>query len=237
MFLGKVAQGLQVAGTQGLQMAQYQRGGAVAAGQFNLGAGVARLHAAQEFAQRQQQSTDMGRKHGADLHVRHIAAFAFVKPNQHHAFFLHPAHRQARPHAITPIGALNGAQDALGLDLAQMPQVVFHHPLFNRQLGHGVQVLHLATPAGTGMQAKMRASRLHPLRAFMQHRLQSALLPLVFAAVDDGAHPLARQRTLDKHHFALGAVADTLGIVIERLDVEFGQGFGAHAGVNGEAKI
>jgi hypothetical protein len=32
-------------------------------------------------------------------------------------------------------------------------------------------------------------------------------------------------------------VADTLGIVIERLDVEFGQGFGAHAGVNGGAKI
>ena len=71
----------------------------------------------------------------------------------------------------------------------------------------------------------------------MQDGLQGALLPLVFAAVDDGADPLARQRTFDKHHLSLGTVADTLGIVVERLDIEFGQGLGAHAGVNEGAKI
>jgi hypothetical protein len=32
-------------------------------------------------------------------------------------------------------------------------------------------------------------------------------------------------------------VADTLGIVVERLDIEFGQRLGAHAGFNGGAKI
>ena len=71
----------------------------------------------------------------------------------------------------------------------------------------------------------------------MQYRLQCALLPLVLAAVDDGAHPLSRQRTFDKHHLSLDTVADTLGIVVERLDVEFWQRLGAHAGFNGGAKI
>ena len=218
-------------------MAQHQGGGAVAAGQFNLGTGAARLHAAQERSQRQQHGTHLGREHRADLHVGHITAFALVKAHQHLAFFLHPAHRQASPIAIAPIGPLNGAQDALGLDLAQMPEVVFHHPLFDRQLGHGVQVLHLAAPASTGVQTKMRTVWFDPLRAFMQDGLQSPLLPLVLAAVDDGAHPFTGQRTFDKHHLALHAVAHTLGVMVERLDVEFGQWLGAHAGFNGGAKI
>ena len=55
----------------------------------------------------------------------------------------------------------------------------------------------------------------------MQDGLQSPLLPLVLAAVDDGADPLTRQRTFDKHHLALDTVADTLGIVVERLDAVF----------------
>jgi len=100
-----------------------------------------------------------------------------------------------------------------------------------------VQVLHLAAPASTGVQTKMRTVWFDPLGAFMQDGLQSPLLPLVLAAVDDGAHPLTSQRTFDKHHLALHAVAHTLGIVVERLDVEFGQGFGAHAGFNGGARI
>jgi hypothetical protein len=32
-------------------------------------------------------------------------------------------------------------------------------------------------------------------------------------------------------------VAHTLGVMVERLDVEFGQWLGAHAGFNGGAKI
>ena len=71
----------------------------------------------------------------------------------------------------------------------------------------------------------------------MQHSLQSALLPLVLAAVDDGTDPLSCQCTFDKHHLALGAMTNTLGIMVKRLDVEFWQRIGAHAGFNGGAKI
>jgi hypothetical protein len=109
--------------------------------------------------------------------------------------------------------------------------------LFDGQLGHGLQVLHLAAATGARVQTKVRAFGLHPLRALVQHSLQSTLLPLVFAAVNDGAHPLTRQRTFDKHHLALFTVTNTLGIVVERLDIEFGQRLGAHAGFNGGAKI
>mgnify|MGYP006152789405 CR=1 FL=1 len=48
---------------------------------------------------------------------------------------------------------------------------------------------------------------------------------------------VARQGAFDKHHLALHAVAHTLGVMVERLDVEFGQWLGAHAGFNGGARI
>jgi hypothetical protein len=94
----------------------------------------------------------------ADLHVGHIAALALVKPDQHLTLFVHMAHRQARPVAVAPGGSFNGAQHGFWFDLAQVPEVVFQHPLFDSDLRRLMQVLHLAAATGTTVQAEMRAT-------------------------------------------------------------------------------
>ena len=105
----------------------------------------------------------MGRQYQALFHVSHVAALALVKADQHCALFVHMAHRQARPVAVAPGGAFDRAQDVVGLDLAQVPQVVFQHALLHSHLRADVQVLHLAATTGTRMQAKVRAAGLDAL--------------------------------------------------------------------------
>ena len=163
MLCGKFAQAGFVAIAQRLQMAQHQRRHVVAAGQFNLRQGFNRLHRRNQRTQRQQQAAHVRRQHRAGLHVGHIAAFALMKTDQDGTLFVHMAHRQPRAVAVAPGRAFNGAKNVVGLDLAQVPQVVFQRPLFHRDLRAHVQVLHLATPAGTRVQAKVGATGLDAL--------------------------------------------------------------------------
>ena len=155
----KRTQAVFVRRAQGVKMAQHQCGHVVTAGQFNLGAGVACVHARNQRPQWQQHGADMGRQYGAYRHVGHVAALALVKPDQHRAFFDDMAHRQPGPVAVTPCGALYGPPQRIGLDFAQVPQVVLQHTLFHGHLRGGIQVLHLAAATRPGVQAKVRATR------------------------------------------------------------------------------
>ena len=170
----------------------------------------------------------MGCEHVALFDVGHKVAFALMKTNQHRAFFAHKAHRQARPVAVAPGRALDGAHHGLGFDLADVPEVVFQHALLYCHLGAGVQVLHLAAATRIGLQAEMRADRAHALGRLDVDFGQRALLETAFAAVDVGADHLERERAVNKNHFAVGAVGDALGFKIEGFDGQpaFGQGGG-----------
>ena len=44
--------------------------------------------------------------------------------------------------------------------------------------------------------------------------------PIVLLAVDLSTHPFKGQSTIHKHHFAIGFASHTLGLEIERIDVE-----------------
>ena len=170
----------------------------------------------------------MGCEHVALFDVGHKVAFALMKTNQHRAFFAHKAHRQARPVAVAPSRALDGAHHGLGFDLADVPEVVFQHALLYRHLGAGVQVLHLAAATRIGLQTEMRAGRAHALGRLDVDFGQCALLETAFAAVNMGADHLERERAVNKNDFAVGAVGYALGFKIKGFDGQpaFGQGGG-----------
>ena len=149
---------------QRLQVTQHQRGNGVATGQFNLRAGITGIQAGDQRAQRQQQGAHMRRQDGATAHVGNVAALALMKTDQHLALFQHVPHRQARPPAVTPCRAVDRAQHGFRLAFAQVPKVVFEHPLFHCHLRRRFQVLHLATAAGAWVQAEVRTARRHAQR-------------------------------------------------------------------------
>ena len=138
-----------------------------------------------------------------------------MKANQHLTLFAHKADRNARPVAVAPGRAFDGALDVAGLDLADVPQVVFHHALLHGDLGRWMQVLHLAAAAGLGLQAKVRALGAHALRGFAVDVAERALFKRGLAAVDMGAHRLKGQSTVNENHLAIGPVGHALGFQVE----------------------
>ena len=211
----KCVQLAQVALAERLQMAQHQRGHMVAAGQFDLRAGVACIHAGDQRAQRQQQIADVRRQDGAALHVGDVAALALVEADQHLALLDHMAHRQARAPAVAPVRPMDGAQQMVGLALAQMPEVVFQHALLHRHLGSRVQMLHLAAAASPGMQPEMRTTRRDALGGLLVHGGDRGCFPGVLLAVAGGADPFVGQGALDEDDLAVGTPCDALGVQIQ----------------------
>ena len=190
-------------------------GAHVTHGKFELGNRFHRIHGLNQLAQRQQHGTHAGRKHGADLHVGHIAALALVESDQHCPLFSHKAHRQARAVAVAPSRALDGPNHVVRLELADVPEVVFQHALFDCHLGPYVQMLHLAAAAGAFMQAEVRAGRLHPLGGFGVDLGERAFLETGFAAVHLCTYHLKGQSAFNEYHLAIGAVGHALGFEIE----------------------
>ena len=105
----------------------------------------------------------MGRQDWALPHVGHVGAFPFVETHQHSIFFAHIANGQAGTKAIAPSRSFNRPKQIFGLELADMQQVVFQHTLLDGHLCPNMQVLHFAATTGTGMHAKVRTGRPHPL--------------------------------------------------------------------------
>ena len=145
-------------------MPQHQGGDVVPAGQFDLRASFYGIKRSYELPQRHEQRTHMSGQHRAHLHVGHVSAFALMKTHQHRTLFVHMAHRKTGAVTVAPSRALYGSQNMVGLDFAQMPQVVFQYPLLDRHLRGRLQVLHLAATTGPSMQTKMGATGLHALR-------------------------------------------------------------------------
>ena len=212
---GKCPQQGFVALAQGFQMAQHQSRDLVAAGQLQLGQGFAGLHLPNQGAQWQQHATDMRRQHRAHFHVGDVTAFALMESDQHFAFFDHVTHRQTCAVTVAPSRPLNGAQHGFGFDFAQVPQVVFEHPLLDGHLGRSLQVLHLAAAAGAGVQTKIRAAWPYALRRLVVNLGDGTLLPVVLFAVHIDRHQLKGQGPFNEHDFAVRAAGDALGIHVQ----------------------
>ena len=232
MLRGKGVQLVDVDLAQRLQVAQHQGRDGIATSQLNLRAGIARIQAGDERTQRQEQGADVRRQDGARAHVGDVAAFAFVKTDQHLAFFCHIPYRQTRTPAVAPGWAMDGAQHPLRPAFAQVPEVVFEHALLDGHLRGRVQVLHFAAAACACVQAKMIARRLHALRRFLMNLRERGRLPIVFAAPTLGADPFARQRAFDEHDLAIGLARHALRIQIKRLHQQpIGLGMGRRRGL------
>ena len=214
------AQGVQIRLRQRLQVAQDQHGDRVPRREFDLRQAVTQSHRGDQGAQRRQQGADPLRQHRAGLHVGHVAGLALVEAHQHLALLHHVAHRQAGPVPVTPGGPLQRPQDARRPDLGQMPEVVLQHPLLHGHLGGRVQMLHLAPPAGAGVQAEVRASRAHALRALAEHGHGLGLFPLVLAPRHAHGHALAGQCAVDEHDLAIVAPGHAPAVEVKRGDLE-----------------
>mmetsp|Transcript_53296 Transcript_53296/g.125193 ORF Transcript_53296/g.125193 Transcript_53296/m.125193 type:complete len:290 (+) Transcript_53296:1107-1976(+) len=217
---GEVTQPRDVSGRQSFQVAQHQRDDLVAHREFDLRQPVALGHARDQLAQRHQQVAHHLRHHLAALHVGHIAALALVEADQHLALLGHVADRKTRTVAVAPGRAFDRPQQHLGLDLAEMPELVLNHALLHGHLRPGLQMLHLAAPAGARVQAEMRAARRHPQRAFLLDLGELALLPVVLAPCNLRLDDLARQGTVDEHHLAVGVVRHALRLKFDAFDLE-----------------
>ena len=215
MVAGKRPQAVLIAVAEWLQVPQHQGSHRVTTRQFDLRACLTCIHAKNQLAQTRQQRADVGWQNTALLHVGHVTALALVKADQHLALLVHESHRQTGPVTVAPSRAFNGAQHGLGLDLAQMPQVVFKHTLFNSHLRTLVQVLHLAATTSARVQTKMRAPGLDPLRRLPVHRSQRSGFPIVFLAMHLGRDPFGGQGTVYKHNFAIRAPGNTLGVHVK----------------------
>ena len=227
MLCSKVFQAGDIGLTERLQMAQHHgnhtqfiAAGRIATCQFDLWAGGTRIHRGDQLTQRHQHRADRFRQHRTHLHVGHITAFAFMKADQHDAFFNDVANRKTGSVAVVPSGALQRTQHGFGLDLAKMPQGVFHGPLLDRHLRRGIEVLHLATTACALVQAEVGTTWLDTLRRFTPHLAHDTLLPVVFVAQQLAANLFERQGTFDEDDFAVEFVGHALRFQIERLDLE-----------------
>ncbi len=213
-------------------MAQHQGRDGIAAGNLDLRAGFARIHGGDQRAHGQQHGVHMGRQDLAGLHVGDVAALALVKAHQHLALLGHIAHRKARAETVGPGRTFDGAQQRLGLDLGQMPEIVFQHALLDGHLGAHVQMLHLAAAAGTGVQTEIRAAGAHALGRFAVDGRQAGGFPVVFLAMGVGTDQFGRQGAVDEYHLAIALAGHALGVHIhgQHLQPAFGQCRGVDVG-------
>ena len=143
------------------------------------------------------------------------ARLALVEADQHRALLDDVAHREARALAVAPVGPAHRPQDALGADLAEMPQRILERALLGRDLRGDVEVLHLAAAA----DAEVRAARHDALRAAHgEARRSVACSQLFLRRLTCDANLFARQRILDEDDLAFAVVGDALRLEIERLD-------------------
>ena len=148
------------------------------------------------------------------------------------------AHRQAGTVAVAPGRPFDRAQQGFGPHLAQVPQVVLQHALFDGNLRRHVQVLHLAAATGPGVQAEVRAGRPHTLGRFAVDGRQAGLFPVVLLAVGVGADHLGGQCAINEHYLAIRLAGHALGIQVQGLHQqmavrEFGGRAQARGGIGG----
>ena len=210
----ELAQQREVGVEQGLEVAQHERGDAVADGELDLRQAVARRHGRDQLAQRHDEIADVARHHVAAPDLGDEARLALVEADQDRAFLGDVAHRQTRPLPVVPVRPAHRPQHALGADLAEMPERILERALLGRDLRGDVEVLHLAAAA----DAEMRAARHDPLRAFTTKLDQRRLLPVVLAPLGRDANLFSRQRILDEDDLAFAVAGDALRLEIERLD-------------------
>ena len=210
----ELAQQREIGVAERLEVAEDERGDAVAGRELDLGQAVARRHRRNERAQRQDQVADIARQDVAARDLGDEARLALVEADQHRALLDDVAHRQARPLPVVPVRAAHRPEHALGPHLAEVPERVLEGALLGRDLRGDVEVLHLAAAA----DAEVRAARHDALRALTAQLDERRLLPVVLAPLDCDPHFLARQRVLDEHDLAFAVVGNALRLEIERLD-------------------
>ena len=215
VLVGEGAQHGDVVVGQRQQVAQHQRGHAVAQRHFHLRQAVGRGHRRDHGAQRHQQVADVARQHVAFAHVGHVAALALVKAHQHPALLGHHAHRQAGTVAVAPGRSMQRRQDAGRTQLADVPEGVFERTLLDRHLRGRFEMLH-----GTAAtDAEMRAARRDALR----RRAHDLVDPRDFigrlAAHGGRRDPLAGQGAFHEHDLAIAA-GDTPGFQVQGFDTQ-----------------
>ena len=108
---------------------------------------------------------------------------------------------------------MDGLQDGLRLDLADVPQVVFQHPLFHRDLAGFLQVLHAAAAA----HAVVRAFRCHPHETGVYDFPQGGHFVAGFFLEHGIGDFFPRQSAFDENHLAIH-VRDATAFVVQGFD-------------------
>ena len=110
----ELAQQREVGVDQRLEVAQDERGDAVADRELDLRQAVARRHRRDQRAQRHDQVADVARHDVAAPDLGDEARLALVEADQDRALLDDVAHREARPLPVVPVGPAHRPQDALG---------------------------------------------------------------------------------------------------------------------------
>ena len=113
------------------------------------------------------------------LHIRHIAATFFAKAYQRLALLQYMAHRKPRPLSVAPRLPVDRQQNGLGLDLADVPQVVFQNALLGGNLCTCIHMLH-GTPSA---HAEMGAFRLDAHESWLNNLAELRYLKAGFFTI------------------------------------------------------
>ncbi len=129
-----------------------------------------------------------------------------------------PRRRRAARGAASPAARPAAPRPRRPLDPGEPAQLLGQHVRLQRALRGRVDVLQVAAAATA--RPRPRARRRHPVRGRLQHR--HGVGPAERAAgvlVDDGEHPLPRQRVPHEHHAPLRA-GDAVPAVSDRADLQ-----------------
>jgi len=189
----------------------------VANGNLDLGQTLPGIHFHHQGLEGRNKVGDGRRQDGTGVHYRDKTAALFMEAHQCAAFFLDKAHGKPRPVTVAPGGTGNGRIKDLRLQLGDVPESIFHDPLFDRSLGAGVQVLQTATAAGT----EMRALWLNPQAGWLEYLGGKGLLVTGFAVKTAVFHPFAGKGVFDENDFAVD-VGDATSFVVKGFDQDGG---------------
>ncbi len=164
MLVGKRAQLRLHRRSRRSSSAQHQHVDMLADRHFDLRHAVADRQLPDQLAQRRDQRGDVRRRALRSSAMSATKLLRFSRKPTSASPFLSTQRTDSRARGDSPSSGRAGRQHGVGLDLADVPQVVFQHALLDGDLRAGFQMLHRAAAA----DAEIVAARFGALRAGLE---------------------------------------------------------------------
>jgi hypothetical protein len=153
------------------------------------------------------------------MHIGNVGRAPLMEADQHPAFLRHVAHRKAGAVAVAPEGTVDRGKDVFRLRFTDMPEGIKQHPLLDRYLSEGIEMLHRAAAAAPRLQTEMRAAGLHAQRPLVMQFHKASDLKRRLIADPLVSHYFVRQSPFDEDRFTF-AMRYAAAVLIQALNLD-----------------